>query len=78
MRSPIKWLSSLLLTGTLATLSAATPPAQLSLAALEKRLADIDGQLAQLANYNLRGGVGAIGSRSQGYDTAEQEEWIEI
>jgi len=78
MRSPIKRLSSLLLTGTLATLSAATPPAQLSLAALEERLADIDRQLAQLANYNLRGGVGAIGSRSRGYDTAGQEEWIEI
>ncbi len=47
-------------------------------AALEQRRLEIDGQLAQLANYNPGGGVGAIGSRSRGYETADQNEWIEI
>ena len=63
---------------TLSTVAAAAPLEHLSLAALEHRVHEIDGQLAQLANYNLSGGVGAIGSRSNGYDTAEQDEWIEI
>lgn len=66
------------LAGTLYAVSAAATPGELSLAALEQRLHEIDGQLAQLANYNLGGGVGAIGSRSRGYDTAEQDEWVEI
>ncbi len=61
-----------------ATLSAATPPAELSLAALEQRLLEIDGELVRLANYNLGGGVGPIGFRSRGYKTAEQDVWIEI
>ena len=64
--------------GMLSTLSAAVAPEELSLTLLEARLLEIDGQLAQLANYNLGGGVGAIGSRSRGYDTAEQDEWVEI
>ncbi len=64
--------------GMLSTLSAAVAPEDLSLTLLETRLHEIDGQLAQLANYNLGGGVGAIGSRSRGYDTAEQDEWVEI
>jgi signal transduction histidine kinase len=58
--------------------SAAATPGELPLAALEQRVHEIDGQLAQLANYNLGGGVGTIGSRSRGYDTAEQDEWVEI
>jgi signal transduction histidine kinase len=71
-------LSFLLLTAAVATLSAATPLEDLSLTVLEQRLLEIDGQLAQLANYNLGGGIGAIGSRSRGYEIAEQDEWIEI
>lgn len=78
MRGPVRHVSTLLLAGVAATLGAATPLAELSLSALEQRLREIDGQLAQLANYNLGGGVGAIGSRSRGYDTANQDEWIEI
>jgi signal transduction histidine kinase len=66
------------LAGTIYAVSAAATPGELSLAALEQRVHEIDGQLAQLANYNLGGGVGAIGSRSRGYDTAEQDEWVEI
>ena len=62
----------------LSAVAAAAPLENLPQAALEQRVHEIDGQLAQLANYNLRGGVGAIGSRSNGYDTAEQDEWIEV
>ena len=58
---------------TLSAVSATAPLENLSLAALEHRVHEIDAQLAQLANYNLSGGVGAIGSRSSGYDTAEQD-----
>ncbi|MBI4624242.1 MAG: ATP-binding protein [Verrucomicrobia bacterium] len=68
----------ILLAGFLATLAVAAPLGKLSLSSLEQRLQEIDGQLAQLANYNLGGGIGAIGSRSSGYETAHQAEWIEI
>jgi signal transduction histidine kinase len=57
---------------------AATPPGELSLGALEKRLTEIDAELTRLANYNLGGGIGAIGSRSVAHETAEHTEWIEI
>ena len=66
------------LVGTFYAVSAAATSGEISLAALEQRVHEIDGQLAQLANYNLGGGVGAIGSRSRGYDTAAQDEWVEI
>jgi signal transduction histidine kinase len=78
MRGPVALCSTLLLAGAAATLAAATAPAKLSLSALEQRLAEIDGRLATLANYNPSGGIGAIGSRSRGYDSAEQKEWLEI
>jgi signal transduction histidine kinase len=78
MRGSVRRFPSLLLAGATAQLSAAASLADLSLSALEQRLREIDAQLAKLANYNPSGGVGAIGSRSQSYDTAEQEEWIEI
>lgn len=58
--------------------AAAVPLGDRSLTALEQRLVEIDGQLAHLANYNPSGGVGAIGSRSRGYETPDQKEWIEI
>lgn len=67
-----------LLAGALSTLAAAVPPGQLSLSALEQRLRDIDAQLAQLANYNPGGGIGAIGYRSHAHDNAEHPEWVEI
>ena len=63
---------------TLSAVSVAAPLEHLSLAALEHRVHEIDAQLAQLANYNLGGGIGAIGSRSIPYETADQKEWIEI
>jgi hypothetical protein len=78
MRGLVRHAANLLLAGVATTLGAATPLAELSLSALEQRLREIAAQLAKLANYNPSGGVGAIGSRSRGYDTAEQEEWIEI
>ena len=78
MRVTARQFAPILMAGMLTSLSAAVAPEELSLAALEQRLHEIDGQLAQLANYNLGGGVGAIGSRSRSYDTAEQDEWVEI
>ena len=78
MRATARQFAPILMAGMLSTLSAAVAPAERSLTFLEARLLEIDGQLAQLANYNLGGGVGAIGSRSRGYDTAEQDEWVEI
>lgn len=67
-----------LFAGILATLSGAVPLDEMSLSSLEQRLQEIDEQLWQLANYNLGGGIGAIGFRSPSYDTATQAEWIEI
>ena len=78
MRATARQFAPILMAGMLSTLSAAVAPEDLSLTLLEARLHEIDGQLAQLANYNLGGGVGAIGSRSRGYDTPEQDEWVEI
>lgn len=47
-------------------------------AALERRLAEIDAKLGELATYSLWSGMGAIGSRSQPHDRADSLEWIEI
>ncbi|MDF7799346.1 histidine kinase [Pontiellaceae bacterium B1224] len=49
-----------------------------SLSRLEKRLAEIDGELAQLANYSIRSGTGAIGYRSIRHPKKQFAEWIEI
>lgn len=78
MRATARKISTLLLASLLAKLSAATPPENLSLTELEQRRQEIDRQLARLANYNLGGGIGAIGFRSRAYETASQTEWIEI
>lgn len=45
---------------------------------LEQRLASVDSELAQLASYSLRGGVGAIGYRSAVHQESETMEWIQI
>jgi hypothetical protein len=78
MRLKARLFAPILMAGIMSTLSASTAPEELSLTLLEARLQEIDGRLGQLANYHLGGGVGAIGSRSNGYDTAEQDEWVEI
>ncbi|MDF7825588.1 histidine kinase [Pontiellaceae bacterium B12227] len=49
-----------------------------SLSWLENRLADIDHELATLANFSLRSGTGAIGYRSNFYDDEFHSEWVEI
>jgi signal transduction histidine kinase len=56
----------------------AEPLGNLPLSALEQRLEEIDAQLAQLANYSLGSGIGAIGYRSMAHETADHPEWIEI
>ena len=78
MRLKARLFAPIVMAGIMSTLSASVAPEELSLTLLEARLLEIDGRLAQLANYHLGGGVGAIGSRSNGYDTAEQDEWVEI
>ena len=71
-------LLPLWLAAVLTPLGAAPPQPESPLAALEERLTAIDRRLAQLANYHLGGGVGAIGSRSRAHETATADEWIEI
>ena len=76
MRNP--QLSIALLAGCIATVAAAERLEDFSLSELEQRLAEIDGQLEQLANYSLGTGIGAIGYRSRSYTNANQREWIGI
>lgn len=78
MRMTARRFAVILLVGMVSELSASSPLENLSLSELENRLQEIDRQLTKLANYNLSGGVGAIGSRSRTYDSAEHTEWIEI
>ena len=76
--------SIILLTGILATitpLSGARNTEQvkkLSLTQIEKRLFDIDTELAQLAGYSLRSGVGAVGYRSSDHPNPNSPEWIQV
>ena len=45
---------------------------------LEQRLAAVDSELAQLASYSLRSGVGAIGYRSAVHPKSDATEWVQI
>ncbi len=45
---------------------------------LEGRLAALDSELAHLANYSLRSGVGSIGFRSATHEKSDSTEWIQI
>ena len=49
-----------------------------SIRELEDRLDTIDQRLANLANYNLRSGVGAIGYRSRVHPDPDHLEWLEV
>lgn len=78
MRVTARRIAATLLVGLLSKLPAAGSVEKFPLSELEARLLEIDRQLTKLANYNLSGGVGAIGSRSRTYDRAEHTEWVEI
>ncbi len=78
MLLPAARFSVILMTEIFCAALIAAPLEDRPLSALEERRLEIDRELAQLANYNLNGGVGAIGSRSRGYDTAGQDEWLEV
>ena len=78
MHNPITRFTTALLGSVLATLVAAQSPQEVSLPALEKRLGQINTQLAELATYSLGSGIGAIGYRSAPHDTAGHLEWIEV
>ncbi|VGO12497.1 Sensor histidine kinase LiaS [Pontiella desulfatans] len=72
---------ALLLTGAAfpaRSFSDEAPLATQSVAQLETRRDAIEAELSQLASLSLRSGAGAIGYRSQAYDTPNQTEWIQI
>lgn len=71
-------LFTILTAGLVGAVAGADSLKHSSLTDLERRLAEIDRELAHLANYNPTGGVGAIGSRSHSYETPDQGEWLEI
>lgn len=50
----------------------------LSSTTLEQRLASVDSELAHIANYSLRSGVGSIGYRSAVHQQCDTPEWIQI
>lgn len=49
-----------------------------STSSLERRLADIDTELDQLAAFTLRNGIGSVGYRSQVHKNPDNPEWIRI
>jgi signal transduction histidine kinase len=51
---------------------------QLSIKDLQRRLAEIDSELAGLAHMSLNSGVGPIGFRSLNYPEAEHLEWARV
>lgn len=50
----------------------------LSMGQLERRLAEIDSRLKELAQYSVRTGVGGIGFRTQIYKEPEHFEWMRV
>jgi signal transduction histidine kinase len=76
--------SVILLTGFLAAtapLSGARqtgPLKKLSLTQIETRLSEIDTELAHLADYSLRSGVGSVGYRSSDHPDPDCPEWVQI
>ena len=51
---------------------------KLSLTALEKRAGEIQSELARLAHFTPRGGIGTIGYRSQDFNTPDHREWVQV
>ena len=70
-------LSLIILPG-IAQSPASFPISTASLTDLEQRVAVIDEQLDQLAEYSLRTGVGSVGYRSKTHSTSSDSEWIQI
>ena len=50
----------------------------LSMEQLEADLEFAESELGSLAHYSLRRGIGSVGYRSDSYDTARNNEWIQI
>ena len=75
-------LIATLLTGTLSAIASAgrdrDAPEKMPLSQLEKRLAEIDAELSQLAPTNLRSGVGAVGYQSAYHKSPNNTEWAQI
>ena len=77
----MKRMTQLFLAGLLILPSAYTcfsESAHPSTSDLEQRLSDIDTELAQLAAFSLRNGIGSVGYRSLAHQTPDNPEWIHI
>ena len=51
---------------------------QLYLSQLEQQLQEVDQELASLANFRLRSGIGVIGYRSQWRGRTDRSEWVKV
>ncbi len=71
-------LAAAVWTAGLCPAPAAEAPEHHSLTQLEQKLEEIDSELAQLAHFTLRSGVGNLGWVSQKNPVSESTEWIEI
>jgi signal transduction histidine kinase len=71
-------ISTMLLGVLLASAAPGKSFGDLSLVQLEQRQDEIKTQLANLANYSLGGGIGAIGYRSQSHETPDYPESVEV
>lgn len=82
LKHTLKSSLSLVMAGLLAAMTAAAMDAtdleRLSLEQLEQRLKVIDKNLARLASFSLRGGVGSVGFRSREYPDPAQTIWVQI
>ena len=83
MRSLVSALTALTLTGGVSPAQDDPSPLQeeldkLSLTKLEQRAADIESELARLAHFTPRGGIGTIGYRSQDFNTPDHREWVQV
>lgn len=80
MRRTMLFLAATLLAGTLPMMGSVSPlPTNgRSIDELEQRLSAIDSELEQLADYNLRGGVGSVGYRSGAGSDPKTQQSIRI
>jgi signal transduction histidine kinase len=78
MRQPLLLLLISFLLEPLCALPANETPQEMSLNQLEQRRDAIDVELANLASYSLRSGVGSNGYRSDPHKTAVAPEWVEV
>ncbi|MDQ8183295.1 histidine kinase [Pelagicoccus sp. SDUM812005] len=79
-RPPLRQLILLLACFAMACIAHATPQgiSKLSLEELQTRRHEIEAELTQLANFNLRVGIGSICFRSMPQSSEDAPEWVQI